>query len=70
MFMTPVTVPLDPPATSMGTAQAGPSTISRKKFDAARQKMAVIASPVSAAGHQERGRAQQSRRRHDPPRES
>ena len=50
MFMTPVTVPLDGPATSIGTAQAGPSTISKKKFEAARQMIAVRALLAVAAG--------------------
>ena len=41
MFMTPVTVPLNWPPMSIGTAHAGPITHSRKKNDAARQRMEV-----------------------------
>src|SRR5579872_2814255 len=50
IFMMPVTVPLYSPPTSMGTAQAGPMTISRKKSDAVKQMTAVEAEWVVAAG--------------------
>ena len=38
MFITPVTVPLNWPPTSIGTAHAGPITNSRKKKDAAKTR--------------------------------
>src|ERR1700676_3391596 len=50
MFITPVTVPLYSPPTSMGTAQAGPNTISRKNSEAVKQRTAVEAEWVVAAG--------------------
>src|SRR5258708_31501392 len=50
MFITPVTVPLYSPPTSMGTAQAGPITISRKNSDAVKQMTAVDAAWLVAAG--------------------
>src|SRR6266705_4230882 len=50
MFITPVTVPLKAPPTSMGTAHAGPITSSRKKNDAARHRTDVHALSVIAAG--------------------
>jgi hypothetical protein len=43
IFITPDTVPLYSPPTSMGTAQAGLITNSRKNNDAVKQKMAVTA---------------------------
>ncbi len=50
MFITPVTVPLYSPPTSMGTAQAGPITISKKKNEPVRQVRAVHSLAVVAAG--------------------
>src|SRR5580692_5335911 len=41
VFITLLTVPLNSPPTSMGTAQAGPITSSRKKNEMARQVTAV-----------------------------
>jgi hypothetical protein len=43
MFITPDTVPLYSPPTSMGTAQAGLMTSSRKNNDAVKQNIAVQA---------------------------
>ena len=50
MFIMPVTVPLNWPPTSMGTAHAGPMTNSRKKNDVARHRTEVQALSVMAAG--------------------
>src|SRR6202790_5197100 len=50
MFLTPVTVPLYSPPTSIGTAHAGPITISRKNREAVKQMTAVDAEWVVAAG--------------------
>src|ERR1700721_3099652 len=50
MFITPVTVPLNWPPTSMGTAQAGPITHSRKKKEAAKHTIELILFAVNAAG--------------------
>ena len=53
MFMMPVTVPLNWPPTSMGTAQAGPITNSRKKNEAARQRTEVTALCGHRGGNHE-----------------
>jgi hypothetical protein len=50
IFITPDTVPLYSPPTSMGTAQAGLITNSRKNSDPVKQKIAVPACCVTAAG--------------------
>src|ERR1700730_1741328 len=50
MFITPETVPLYSPQTSMGTAQAGPTTNSKKNNDPVKQRIAVQAWRVVAAG--------------------
>ncbi len=50
MFIMPVTVPLNWPPTSMGTAQAGPMTNSRKKNEMARNSTEAKALCVIAAG--------------------
>src|SRR6202049_2002735 len=50
MFITPVTVPLNWPPTSMGTAHAGPITHSRKKKEAAKKRIELKVFDVNAAG--------------------
>src|ERR1700722_13910014 len=50
MFMTPDTVPLYSPPTSIGTAHAGLITSSRKNSEAVRQRIAVHAECAVAAG--------------------
>src|SRR5579864_9139181 len=50
MFITPDTVPLYSPPTSMGTAQAGLITSSKKNSDAVKHRIAVQAECVRAAG--------------------
>src|ERR1700737_4610878 len=50
MFITPDTVPLYSPPTSIGTAHAGLITNSRKNSEAVRQKMALHAEWATPAG--------------------
>src|ERR1700674_2706083 len=50
IFITPDTVPLYAPPTSMGTAQAGLITNSRKNSEAVKQRIAVHAEWAMAAG--------------------
>src|SRR6202049_5350335 len=50
MFITPDTVPLYSPPTSIGTAHAGLITNSRKKSEAVKQRIAVHAEWAVAAG--------------------
>src|ERR1700680_945742 len=50
MFITPDTVPLYSPPTSMGTAHAGLITSSKKNSEAVRHRIAVQAECVMAAG--------------------
>jgi hypothetical protein len=54
IFIIPETVPLYSPPTSMGTAQAGLITNSRKNSDAVKQSTAIHARPVMAAGIRQR----------------
>src|ERR1700674_1740476 len=64
MFITPDTVPLYSPPTSIGTAHAGLITNSRKNSEAVKQRIAVHAEWAIAAGIRKpqktsrRGRAQ------------
>src|SRR5258708_3571346 len=50
MFITPDTVPLYSPPTSIGTAHAGLTTNSRKNREAVKQRIAVHAEWAIAAG--------------------